>query len=121
MHKKTVELRKQLARQARRMRSKPTEAEHLLWMHLRNRRLANLRFRRQHVVRQFILDFYCHEAKLAIELDGDCHKERRDRDHQRDELLRQCGIEVLRFWNREVLEDLSLVLAQILQAAEARI
>ena len=98
----------------REMRQNPTTGEAMLWRLLRNRRLE-LKFRRQHPLGRYILDFYCHEARLAIEVDGGGHAEpdQQRQDAQRDEALRSMGIRVLRFWNRDVLTNTEGVLATI--------
>ncbi|UPU34362.1 endonuclease domain-containing protein [Geomonas paludis] len=99
---------------ARSLRGKQTDAESLLWLLLRNRRMG-FKFRRQHPVAGYILDFYCHEAGLCIELDGGQHNESRSvaKDELRTEKLRMLGIQVLRFWDDEVLRDVEVVLERI--------
>jgi type I restriction enzyme M protein len=89
---------------ARSLRKKVTEAERILWRYLRNRNFAGYKFRRQHPVDSYILDFYCPAAKIAIELDGGGHNYRAGqiRDRMRSELLARQGIAVLRFWNHQV-------------------
>src|SRR5690606_38192668 len=91
--------------------------ENLMWALLRDRRLAGAKFRRQHPVaigeKRYILDFYCAEAKLAVELDGGQHAERKRYDDARDSALEQTGIEVIRFWDSEVLQQTEPVLERI--------
>jgi very-short-patch-repair endonuclease len=99
------------------MRASPTRAERLLWQHLRRRGLGGLRFRRQHVVGRFIVDFYCAERRLVIEVDGDVHLARAARDHQRTEILNALGLTVLCILNEDVLLDIRSVLARILASA----
>jgi very-short-patch-repair endonuclease len=82
-----------------------TDAEALMWKMLRSRRLADTKFRRQHAIGRFILDFYCHEKRLCIELDGSQHMEAECCDEQRASLLKAQGIKVLRFWNNQVLAE----------------
>jgi adenine-specific DNA-methyltransferase len=101
---------------AREMRSKMTDAEALLWMLLRNRRIAGAKFRRQHPVGRYILDFYCDEKKLGIELDGGQHGEAVKYDEKRGEWLRLQGIRILRFWNNQMLAETEAVLEAIYQA-----
>ena len=103
---------------ARQLRQQQTDAEKLLWALLRNRRLAGFKFRRQHPVRPYVLDFYCHAAGLAIELDGGQHDEpgARAHDAQRTAFLEGQGIRVLRFWNHEVLTQTGAVLQTIYDA-----
>lgn len=89
------------------------DAEALLWSLLRNRRLANAKFRRQHVIAPYIVDFYCAEHRLAIELDGGQHSEQQDYDQRRDAFLEQKNITVLRFWNHQMLNETEAVLEAI--------
>jgi very-short-patch-repair endonuclease len=98
---------------AREMRKRMPTAEQLLWYLIRNRRIAGAKFRRQHTVGRYILDFYCVERKLAVELDGGQHSEQQNYDKQRDAYLKQQGIEVLRFWNNQVLLETEAVLESI--------
>ena len=90
---------------ARNLRQRMTDAERLLWSRLRGRQLDGFRFRKQHPVERFVLDFYCPAAKLAIEVDGGQHNEPsgQARDAERTQRLEDAGIRVLRFWNHEVL------------------
>jgi very-short-patch-repair endonuclease len=113
----TIEL--QIA--AREMRRQPTPAEQKLWTVLRGSKLG-VRFRRQHPVGRFILDFWCAEAKLAVEVDGGVHDEdeQREQDAHRTALLDQHGYQVVRFRNEEVLHDLSSVEARLRKAITAR-
>ena len=101
---------------AREMRSRMTDAEAMLWMMLRNRRIAGAKFRRQHPVGRYILDYYCVENKLAIELDGGQHGVALDYDQRRDSWLRTQGIQVLRFWNNQMLIETEAVMEAIYQA-----
>ena len=98
---------------AREMRSRMTYAETLMWQCLRNRRVAGAKFRRQHPIGRYILDFYCDEKKLGIELDGSQHAEAIDYDVHRDEWLGVKGVHVLRFWNNQVLMETEEVLGAI--------
>jgi very-short-patch-repair endonuclease len=95
------------------MRRQPTEAERRLWLHLRNRQLAGLKFRRQHPVGRFVLDFYCPAKKLVIELDGSAHEGRATADAERSLHLAAHDYTVLRFDNDDVRHDLSGVLRRI--------
>jgi len=108
---------------ARDLRKNSTWAERKLWQCLRNRGVGGVRFRRQHTVRSYILDFYCADALLAIELDGDVHGNPASRvyDERRDRHLAELGIEVLRFWNHEVRTNADGVLETILQTLKQRI
>jgi very-short-patch-repair endonuclease len=102
-------------RHAAELRKASTPAEQNLWGLLRNRQLKGRKFRRQHPLANYVLDFYCHECKLAIELDGNYHKqpEVRAYDDSRTALLKENGITVLRFWNDEVFNDMERVLETI--------
>ena len=105
---------KSIARELRRNQTKPEE---LLWSHLRNRQLCNLKFRRQHPIACYVVDFYCHEKSLVIELDGNSHDESRYRyDVDRQKELENRGLEVVRFSNDEVLKKVDWVLEMILLA-----
>jgi very-short-patch-repair endonuclease len=97
---------------ARELRGRQTDAEKLMWALLRNRGAAGFKFRRQHPVEPYVLDFYCDEKRLAIELDGAQHEgpEAKCRDERRSDYLRRQGIQVLRFANKEVLDNTEHVL-----------
>ena len=102
---------------ARRLRRNMTPAEQKLWGALRGKKLGGLKFRAQHPVGPFILDFYCPARKLVIEVDGGVHEKQADYDESRTQQLEAYGYRVIRFRNEEVLEDLPSVLKQILEAA----
>ncbi len=114
----TVSLPADLRDFARELRRRTTDAEALLWRLLRNRHMAGAKFRRQHPLSPYVLDFYCHDAGLAVELDGGQHNEATGRRHdaRRDAFLAQKGIRVLRFWNHEVLNQTEAVLEAIYAA-----
>lgn len=97
---------------ARYLRREETKAEKILWKELRNRKLG-VKFRRQHPLEKFILDFYTPEIGLAIELDGSSHKENREYDKLRTEYLKTHKIAVIRFWNYEIEKNLAEVLEKI--------
>ncbi len=96
---------------ARALRHELTWAEKILWHQLRNRKLAGLKFRRQQSFGNYILDFFCSEKNLVVELDGGQHDipEERDYDVRRTEFLKNEGLEVLRVWNSQVRENLPWV------------
>jgi very-short-patch-repair endonuclease len=104
---------------ARRLRGEMTQPDQLIWGLVRNRQLDGFKFRRQHSVGPYVADFYCDEAKLAIELDGGQHNtnENRQRDSRRTRFFSDKGIRVIRFWNNEVLEETEAVLEGIWWAA----
>ena len=98
---------------ARRLRQNMTTAEKRLWEALKNKQLDGLRFRRQHPVGNFILDFYCAFCKLVVEVDGKIHERQIERDRARTAKLMEYGYRVLRFGNEQVMNDLPQVLAEI--------
>ena len=98
---------------ARVLRQRMTDAERLLWRHLRNRELGGWKFRRQYPVGPFIVDFICVEKNLVIEVDGGQHAENEELDIQRSAYLNKMGYRVLRFWNNEVLQETEAVLTAI--------
>jgi len=100
---------------ARALRQTSTEAEEKLWQGLRNKKLSGLKFRRQHTIDKWIADFYCHEKKLVIELDGSIHNEKEiiEYDEARTKDLKELGINVLRFRNEEVMTSMETVLKSI--------
>ncbi len=106
---------------SRELRKEATEAEQKLWRHLRNRGLS-AKFRRQHPVGPFILDFYCHEARLAVEVDGGGHAEaeQAEYDAERSRALAGEGVRVLRFWNGDVMKNVDGVVDAIWEALGGR-
>ncbi|MDZ7749829.1 MAG: DUF559 domain-containing protein [Halofilum sp. (in: g-proteobacteria)] len=100
---------------ARTLRRNMTDAEHRLWYHLRARRFAGFRFRRQQPIGPYIVDFECFRARLVVEVDGGQHADTRDQDAARTRYLRACGYRVLRFWNHEVLTETDAVLERLWQ------
>jgi very-short-patch-repair endonuclease len=98
---------------AREMRVNLTTPEKILWEELKTKKLEGYRFRIQHPIHRYILDFYCHEKKLAIEIDGEIHKSRKDYDEYRDEYLESAGITTLRFKNEDVVSNINHVLSEI--------
>lgn len=103
---------------AKKLRTQRTPAEIVLWEALREKRLEGFRFRQQHPIDDYILDFYCHFARLAVELDGEYHftEEQKVKDDERSRRLAVLGIKVTRFSNQMVLHHLPTVLSDILQA-----
>ncbi|MBV6422228.1 MAG: hypothetical protein DAHOPDDO_03521 [Ignavibacteriaceae bacterium] len=103
------------------LRKRATNAEEILWEYLRNRKLLNKKFYRQYPLFYdltgkesfFVADFYCYEAKLIIELDGEIHKYKLKEDKSRTDILNMLGLKVMRFRNNEVEENLDLVLERI--------
>jgi adenine-specific DNA-methyltransferase len=101
---------------AREMRKAPTDAEARMWHFLRNRRMAGWKFRRQHSITKYIVDFICIDAGLVIELDGGQHADllAQQADEERSAFLAERNLWVLRFWNNEVLQQTEPVLERIL-------
>ena len=102
-----------LGPQARHMRKEPTAAEDALWQVLRGRRIQGAKFRRQHPVGPFIVDFVCLQRRLVVEVDGQIHRAQSGRDHERDSYIRATGLDILRFTNDEVLHQLEAVIQRI--------
>jgi very-short-patch-repair endonuclease len=98
------------------MRRDPTPSEDRLWQAIRGRGLGGLKFRRQHAIERFIVDFYCVSARLVVEVDGPIHADRVDPDRERQQFLEGLGLKVLRLSSDEVLTDLPRALAKIEQA-----
>jgi very-short-patch-repair endonuclease len=103
----------QLKERSRQLRRNMTIAEKKLWSYLRNKRFNHLRFRRQMVLGNYIVDFVSFDAKIIIEIDGSQHLDQVDYDQTRTKYLSLLGYKVLRYWNNEVLRDIDTVLADI--------
>ncbi len=116
MKKECIRTSEAIQARARDFRKQMTPAEKALWQQLRGRKLGGYKFRRQHPVGPFIADFYCAQSRLIVELDGDVHRDRKDRDNARDALLESWGYHVIRFWNSEVEARIEKVLERILVA-----
>jgi very-short-patch-repair endonuclease len=104
---------------ARGLRKHPTRAEDILWTQLCGSRFEGAKFRRQVPIDRYVVDFYCHAAKLVVELDGKQHEWFAGYDAGRTEILERLGVRVIRFANDEVCNDLDAVLARI--RAESRL
>lgn len=102
-----------LKQNAKRLRLDQTDAERKLWMHLRSRQMNGTKFRRQQPIGRYIVDFFCPESKLVIELDGGHHTAQTEADQQRTNFLTKAGYRVLRFWDNEVLSETEAVLQKI--------
>jgi very-short-patch-repair endonuclease len=96
------------------MRTNPTPAEAKLWQVLRKRQLINARFRRQHPIPPYIVDFCAPRLKLVIEVDGGQHLDQAEYDQYRSDYLEEKGYRVLRFWNNQVMNDLDSVVLTII-------
>ena len=112
---------RELEEAARSMRRQPTRAEEVLWRALQKKQVAGLRFRRQHPVGRFVLDFYCPSHKLVIEVDGGVHDQQVERDTERTKALEAYGYRILRFRNEQVLHEIPVVLQEIAAAATSQV
>jgi very-short-patch-repair endonuclease len=104
---------------ARELRRDMTPAEKILWQELRGNKLG-VHFRRQQIIAGFIVDFYCHNTSLVIEIDGDIHKAQQDYDGERDQTLQKMGLKIIRIENSDVLKNLPHVLNQIHKLLEEK-
>ncbi len=95
-----------------------TDAEKLLWSHLRVRQLGGLKFRRQHPIGKYVVDFVCLSKKTIIEVDGGQHAIESEQDLLRDKWLKEEGYIVLRYWNDQVLKEIDSVLEDIVNKME---
>ena len=98
---------------AKRLRKEPTPAERRLWMVLSGNKLSGVRFRRQHAIGKYVVDFCSVKSKLVIELDGSQHLEQSEYDIQRSAYLESLGYKVIRFWNDQVMNDIESVIRSI--------
>jgi len=103
---------------SRQLRENQTEAEEKLWWMLRNRYFLGHKFRRQHIIDGFILDFYCPRIRLGIELDGDIHLKQRDYDNAWDRIIKNKGIKIIRFRNSEVFQSPDKVIEIIVNSVK---
>ncbi|HOW24682.1 MAG TPA: endonuclease domain-containing protein [Bacteroidales bacterium] len=104
------------------LRIEMTQAEKILWEQLRNKQLLGFRFRRQHPIGEFVVDFFCYEVMLVIKLDGEVHHTsyQEERDRERTNILKNFGIIEVRFRNEEIMNDLDHVLAKIKEALDRK-
>ncbi len=103
---------------ARKLRKQNTDAELRLWYYLRAKRTLSLKWRRQHPIPPYVADFYCHQARLVVELDGGQHDA--EQDLRRTVYIRSQGIEIIRFWNHDVLLSTDAVMDEILRVVLER-
>ena len=108
---------KKLKNTARTLRNNMTDAERKLWKHIRKKQINGLQFYRQKVIGHYIVDFYCHAAKLVIEVDGGQHYEEEglEYDEQRDAFLEGQGLKVIRFSNLDVLQNIEGVIEKVIE------
>ena len=101
---------------AKELRREMTPSEGKLWERLRAGRLEGIHFRRQQVIEPYIVDFYCHQAALVIEVDGSVHQDQKEYDRQREHDLQLLGLSIIRFSNTDVNQNLEGVLEEILRS-----
>lgn len=107
-----------ILQRAREMRRRPTEPERRLWQRLRGKQLDGYKFRRQHPIDRFIVDFYCHAALIAVEIDGESHANQQEYDRERTAWLESAGLRVIRFTNNEVMHNMEGVLVTIIESCK---
>jgi very-short-patch-repair endonuclease len=110
----------QVKERARQLRREQTPAEQKLWSALRGAWLGGYKFRRQHPIGWFIVDFYCADANLVVEVDGDVHAGQEEYDQSRTDWLEEQGYRVIRFRNVDVIEDIDAVGREILMACQRK-
>ena len=116
MRREIIKYNHKLLERAKELRKKMTLSEKHLWKYIRNKKLNNIKFDRQVVVDNFIIDFYSRDIKLAIEIDGCSHNDKQEYDEERQAILESKGIRFIRFSNNEVLFNLEFVLTSISEA-----
>ena len=114
-----VGVRADAKEKSRELRRQMTEAETLLWQHLKGRRFQGFKFRRQRALGPYILDFVCLGAGLVIEIDDGQHSDQQAYDQKRTALIETQGLTVIRFWNHEVMNEAPAVLEKIWQTLQA--
>jgi len=114
---------REILERARLLRTSMTPSENILWQHIRKKNLSGIIFRRQHPIGQFIVDFYCHEARLVIEIDGEIHSrtENIEHDENRTFELKKLGLKVIRFNNEEIENSINNVLETLEKEIKNRI
>jgi very-short-patch-repair endonuclease len=115
---KSVHTSREMRMRARELRQQTTPAEKILWEQLRDRRLLGLKFRRQHPLGTYIVDFYCPAQRLVVEIDGEIHRYQEANDQIRTDQLEEKGYKVIRFWNYEVEQHLDTVLDTIVEKCD---
>jgi len=103
------------------LRKRMTYSESLLWEKLKGKQLLGLRFRRQHPIDMFIVDFYCHKAKLVIEIDGEIHLDQIEYDDGREAEIEKYNIKIIRFTNDEVNNNIKVVIQKIESVIKERL
>ena len=111
--------KKPIEKRRRNLREQQTEAERIFWNIIRSRKFLNLKFRRQFSVGPYILDFYCPEIGLAVEIDGGQHATNIEYDCARTEFINRLGIRVVRFWNNDITNNASGVYDELARIVAA--
>ncbi len=106
---------------ARILRENMTNYEKLIWERLKGKQICGLRFRRQHPIDIFIVDFFCHEVRLVVEIDGEIHDQQEEYDDGRSAEMEKFGIRVIRFTNSEVEKNIEVVINKIKKVVDERI
>ena len=119
-HEKRYRLHAPTVERARQLRREQTPAEQKLWAALRGSLLGGFKFRRQRLIGRFIVDFFCAEAKLVVEIDGDVHAGQEEYDQVRTDWLEERGYRVIRFCNEDVIKDIDAVGREILMACQRK-
>ena len=101
---------------AKSLRREMTPTEKVLWKEMKTNKLGGLHFRRQQIIDGLIVDFYCHQFALIVEVDGGIHKLQKETDTERESYLIERGFRIIRFTNQEILTDLSTVLKKIVES-----
>lgn len=102
-----------LTKIAKTLRKQTTDAERLLWKHLKAKQVEGFKFRRQQPIGKYVVDFVCFEKSIIIEADGGQHAEEKNKDHERDKWLKPQGFKVMRFWNNDILGNIEGVMETI--------
>jgi len=105
---------------AKKLRREMTPAETILWKELRTNKLNDLHFRRQQIIDGYIVDFYCHQHSLIVEVDGEIHDLQKESDADRQDYLIARGFRMIRFTNEEIGKDLKSVLKKIVEACKEK-
>jgi very-short-patch-repair endonuclease len=106
---------------AKNLRNNMTHMELLLWEKLKGKQICGLRFRRQHPINLFIADFYCHEVRLVVEIDGEIHGQQEEYENGRSAEMERFGIKVIRFKNNEVENEIEKVLPELQSIVKERL
>jgi len=117
IYRRSIEFRSKQKKIVHRLRKNATLAERIFWRRCRGRQIDNLKFRRQHSIGRYTVDFYCDELCLVIELDGKIHDYLQSYDERRQTALENLGYNVIRFKNEEIYKSMDYVIEEITKAA----